>query len=201
MLLLGKLLWFHGVSWWIIGGAALALFALGLALEKRKLVPVQVLFVRILFFSTLLAIATGLGWFVYPSALASRFGDVLPDLLRRIAWGELLLFAMLFIRLVRRPITICRSVSAGKGWVMCSGPPFPEFFKYTIGVLCAIIVMAFYAFNFFGLMIPRSGTEGQIWFFFIIVSVAGFAACSRALDIMLVIDKNIKEVDQYLGKE
>jgi hypothetical protein len=35
-LLLGKLLWFREVSGWVIGGAAVALFLLGVALEARK---------------------------------------------------------------------------------------------------------------------------------------------------------------------
>lgn len=162
--------------------------------------PSQVLFLRLLFISILLAFFTALGWFVYPSALASHFGNVLPESLRRIAWGELLFFAIQFIRLVKRPVTIYRSVRTRKGWVVWSGPPFPAFFKYTFGVFCAVMAMGFYAFNFFGGLIPRPGTESQIWFFFALVSVAGVGACSRALDIMLVVDKNIKEVDQYLGQ-
>ena len=59
-------------------------------------------------------------------------------------------------------------------------------------------MMIIYAFNYFGMLSHKPGTEGFVWFMFIVISIGSFTACSRALDVMQEIDQRIKRASKYL---
>ena len=67
-----------------------------------------------LFVLIIAEVFVAIGWFIYPERIAGSFGNVLPDTLRKVAWGEFLFFTMQFIRLISRYQRIHRIVKAGE---------------------------------------------------------------------------------------